>query len=257
MENPNMKITADFENKKKNIIKGNATIQFVSGETYVGPCNDKLNAHGIGKMTFPDGTVYVGGFIDGKKSGVGRIDYGDGSSYEGEFHDDAPHGTGKNTTTSNGVYEGQLKYGHMHGMGKMTFPNGDVYQGVFNEDKITGPGVLARVDGTVVHEGKFRDMGHGLVFLSEIEDELPPMDIAATHSGFTTAQAAALHAQAVEDMKAHNKAVKRAQIARRVEDARQTKLDREETLARILSGKYADAPASVIATALNLRQNDK
>jgi len=249
---PHMTITADFTNPKKNIINGNATIVFDSGETYVGPCNHKLNAHGTGRMTFPDGTVYVGGFVDGKKSGVGRIDYGDGSSYEGEFHKDAPHGTGTYTTPK-GVYEGQLHHGHKHGAGKMTFPNGDVYEGVFNEDKITGPGVLIRVDGTVVHAGKFRDTGHGLVFVSAIEDELPPMDIAANHPGFTPAQAATLHDQADEDMKAHNKAVKRAQIAQRIAHAHQKKLDREETLARILSGEYADAPASVIATALGLK----
>jgi hypothetical protein len=39
-------------------------------------------------------------------------------------------------------------------------------------------------------------------------------------------------------------------------ESQQKKLDKEEILARILSGEYADAPASVIATALKFQQND-
>ena len=250
-KNTNMLVTADFTNTKKNIINGNATIVFDSGETYEGPCNYNLNPHGRGTMTFPDGTVFVGEFNDGKKSGRGRIDYGDGSSYEGEFAEDAPHGRGKYTTHV-GVYDGHIHYGHKHGRGKMTFPNGDVYEGVFNKGKITGPGILTKPDGTVVHGGKFRDTGHGLFGVSEIEDEMPPMEIVASHSGFTPAQAAALHAQSSADVKAHNLAVKRAQIAANVAAARQKKLDEEETLGAILRGEYADAPASVIAAALSL-----
>ena len=250
----NRSITANFTNPKKKIVEGDIKIQYYSGETYVGPCNYKLNAHGRGRATFPDGTVYVGEFKDDDKSGHGRIDYADGSSYEGGFDEDAPHGQGI-YTTANGVYEGQLDHSFRHGIGKMTFPNGAVYEGVFNRDKITGPGVLIRVDGTVVHEGKFRDTDHGLVGVGEIEDELPPMDIVA-HPDFDPAQAAALHAQADEDMKAHNEDLKSAQSLRMFAESQQKKLDKEEILARILSGEYADAPASVIATALKFQQND-
>jgi len=246
---PDKSITGDFE--KPTRIKGDARIKYTDGHTYVGPCNSNLNPHGRGTMTFQDGTVFVGEFNDGNKSGVGTINYANGAVYEGEFAEDAPHGRGKYTTPK-GVYDGHIHYGHKHGRGKMTFPNGDVYEGVFNKDKITGPGILTKPDGTVVHEGKFRDTDHGLFGVSEIEDEMPPMEIVASHSGFTPAQAAALHAQSSADVKAHNLAVKRAQIAANVAAARLKQLDKKKTLARILSGEYADAPASVIAAALSL-----
>ena len=250
----NMTVTGDFPNPKKNKIKGDAKIEFVSGRdrgaTYVGPCDDDFNPHGKGIFTFDDGTVYFGEFNKGKKSGVGKINYADGSVYEGDFADDVPHGRGK-YTMRDGVYEGQLHYAHKKGLGKMTFANGEVYEGVFNADKITGPGVLTKPDGTVVHEGNFKETKDGILRVIDPEDELPPMEI-GQHPGFTEAQAAAVHAQSSADMAAHNRNVKRAQIARNVEAAREKERDREAALADLLSGAYEHAPPAVIAARLGL-----
>jgi hypothetical protein len=251
----NMTVTGDFPNPKKNKIKGDAKIEFVSGPdrgaTYVGPCDDDFNPHGIGRFTFNDGTVYFGEFNKNRKSGFGKINYADGSVYEGDFADDVPHGRGKYTMNDNSVYEGQLHYGHKQGLGKMTFANGEVYEGVFNADKITGPGVLTKPDGTVVHEGNFKETKDGISRVIDLEDELPPMEIVPL-SGFTEAQAAAVHAQSSADMAAHNRAAKRAQIKRNVEAARQKKLDEEAAIADLLSGLYDNAPPSVIAARLGL-----
>jgi hypothetical protein len=239
----NMTITGDFE--KPTRIKGDANIVFDSGETYAGPCNYNLNPHGRGTMTFPDGTVYVGDFNDGNKSGRGKIEYADGSVYDGEFSEDAPHGHGTYTTTR-GVYDGQIYYGHKVGRGKMTFANGDVYDGIFKNDKIGGQGVLTKHDGTVV-QGNFRGKKDGLVLLSEPEDVMPPMEV---NPVFNPAQAAALHAQASADVKTHNLAVKRAEVAARVDAAREKQKIQRGALAAIFSGNYDDAPPSVIAARL-------
>jgi hypothetical protein len=239
----NMTVIGDFDKRK---LKGNAKIKFDSGETYEGPCNSNLNPHGEGTMTFPDGTVFVGEFNNGEKSGVGKINYADGSVYEGEFAEDAPHGRGKYTTPK-GVYNGHLHYGHKQGLGKMTFVSGDVYEGIFNEDRIEGPGILTKPDGTVVYEGNFRETKDGLFRVIELEDEMPPME---PHPDFDPAQAAALHAQSSADVKAHNLAVRRAQIAASVAAARRKQSRQKETLAAIVSGDYDHAPPSVVAARL-------
>ena len=245
----NMTITGDFETKKSTKTNGNVTIKFNSGETYVGPCNDKYNAHGIGTFTFPDGTIYVGNFIDGKKSGRGKIDYADGCVYDGEFLEDAPHGTGI-YTTAEGRYEGQLVYGHKEGPGKMTFANGDVYEGNFNKDRIEGAGTLTKIDGTVA-QGNFRETKRdGIILVSEPEDPMPSMTIDPNSD---PAQAAATHAILVQEdalTKAHNKAIKREEIAKRVAEAREKQAREKHLHAAILAGDFKDAPLSVLQHAL-------
>ena len=231
----NMEITADFVKPRK--IKGDATIQFYSGETYVGPCNSNFNAHGTGTMTFPDGTKYVGQFMDGAKSGHGKIQYADGTVYEGEFFKDAPHGRGI-CTSAKCRYEGQLDAAHKQGLGKMTFANGDVYEGNFNNDKIDGAGILTQADGTVL-EGKFRETNREIILVSEPEEAMPPMEV---NPVFNPAQSAALLVQEDPFAKEHNRALRRAQIAERVAVGREELHRERKALADILSGKYDDSP---------------
>ena len=244
----NMKIKGNFENSQSSITIGPAKIKFDSGERYVGPCNSNYNAHGRGKFTFLDG-IYVGDFIDGKKSGRGRIDYADGCVYDGEFLNDAAHGRGT-YTTKKGIYEGQLVFGFYEGLGKMTFANGDVYEGNFIKDRIEGEGTLTKIDGTV-KQGNFRETKRdGIILVSEPEDPMPSM---AIDPNSDPAQAGANHAilvQADADKIAHNKAIKRDAIAERVKKARED-LEREQQLHEdILRGKFTDAPISVLRHAL-------
>ena len=243
---PDMDVTADFVNPKKNIIKGDATIQFYSGERYVGPCNSNLNAHGTGTMTLPDGTKYVGEFNDGVKSGLGKLEYANGTVYEGDFLGEAPHGRGV-ITTAEGRYEGQLDAGSKHGLGKMTFADGRGYEGNFNNDRIDGAGTLTKADGTVV-TGNFRETERdGIILVSEPEEAMPPMQV---NPVFDLAQSAALLAQEDQLTKAHNRALRRAQIAERVAVGREELHRERETLADILSGKYDDAPDIVLKRAI-------
>ncbi len=228
---------------------GNVKIEFDSGETYVGPCNLDYNAHGRGKFTFKDGTIYVGDFIDGEKSGRGRIEYADGCVYDGEFLEDAPHGTGT-YTTKKGIYEGQLVCGHKEGPGKMTFANGDVYEGNFVKDRIEGEGTLTKIDGTVA-QGNFRETKRdGIILVSEPEDPMPFMMVDPNSD---PAQSAANHAILVQsdaDTKAHNKLIKRKEIEKRVAEAREDLANKRGLHAAILAGEFKDAPPSVLRHAL-------
>lgn len=55
---------------------------------------------GYGVITNPDGSVYVGNFINGQSHGKGKITYPGGASYEGEFNLGIPHGKGVCTYSS-------------------------------------------------------------------------------------------------------------------------------------------------------------
>lgn len=237
----NMTVTANFDKRK---IIGDATIVFDSGEIYVGPCNDNFDPHGVGTWTLPDGTRYVGNFIKGVRSGLGKIEYADpdGTVYEGDFLDEAPHGRGV-ITAAEGRYEGELYAGSKHGLGKMTFADGRVYEGNFKDDRIDGAGTLTKADGTVV-TGNFRETeSDGIILVSEPEEAMPPMQV---NPVFDLAQSAALLAQEDQLTKAHNRELRKAQIAERVAVGRE-KLNRErETLAEIMRGEYDHAPDSVL-----------
>lgn len=236
----NMTVTANF--LKPTQIKGDATIVFGSGEIYVGPCNHNFDPHGVGTWTLPDGTRYVGNFIKGVRSGLGKIEYANGTVYEGDFLDEAPHGRGV-ITTADGRYEGELYAGSKHGLGKMTFADGRVYEGNFKDDRIDGAGTLTKADGTVV-TGNFRETkSDGIILVSEPEEAMPPMQV---NPVFDLAQSAALLAQEDQLTRAHNRDLRKAQIAERVAVGRE-KLNRErETLADIMRGEYDHAPDSVL-----------
>jgi hypothetical protein len=55
---------------------------------------------GFGVFSHPDGSIYVGNFINGRSHGRGKITYPGGASYEGEFSDGLPHGQGVCTYSS-------------------------------------------------------------------------------------------------------------------------------------------------------------
>ncbi len=64
-------------------------------------------------LVWPDGTRYVGGVVDGKRSGKGTIFWQDGTRFVGQFEDDMRNGTGT-----------------------MILPDGTVYTGFFKDDEL-------------------------------------------------------------------------------------------------------------------------
>ncbi len=55
---------------------------------------------GYGVVTHPDGSTYVGNFVNGQSHGQGKITYPGGASYDGEFSEGMPHGKGVCTFSS-------------------------------------------------------------------------------------------------------------------------------------------------------------
>ena len=71
------------------------TIKFNNGSTYTGEVNAAGKMHGKGKLTWADGDVYEGDFVDDKRTGHGTLRLAIGNVYEGDFVDGKKHGKGK------------------------------------------------------------------------------------------------------------------------------------------------------------------
>ena len=87
-----------------------------------------------GKMTYGDGSVYVGAWFNGQRHGRGLYTFGDGTKYEGEFQGDM-----------------------LHGAGTLTFPDRFSFIGEFRRGKRHGHGKEFSADGTIVDEGIWKE----------------------------------------------------------------------------------------------------
>lgn len=93
----------------------NDILKFNDGRVFQG---NHIRGHMIqGKMTYPDGSIYEGSWIDGKRHGKGNCSFLDGGVYLGDFHEGNFHGEGKMTWSDGGSYAGAWCQGEMHGHG--------------------------------------------------------------------------------------------------------------------------------------------
>jgi hypothetical protein len=100
-------------------------------------------------LILPDGKIYEGKFINGKRHGFGRLIYPDGLKYEGDFIDNRQEGYGTYIFPDGRKYVGQFNAGKRNGHGTLTSPDGRVYTGQWKDGMITGYGTLTYPDGTV------------------------------------------------------------------------------------------------------------
>lgn len=124
-----------------------------SGDFYEGGLkNDHF--HGKGVMRFDNGRVFEGTYIRGQMV-QGKMTYQDGSVYDGSWLDCARHGHGICTFVDGSIYEGEFKEGHFHGHGQMTWNDGGYYVGNWSVGEMHGTGKEVRPNGSVRHDGEW------------------------------------------------------------------------------------------------------
>jgi hypothetical protein len=110
--------------------------------------------HGKGRLALND-RVYDGDFRDGKMNGVGSLTYTDGKIYVGTFIDNSVTGAGV-ITTPNGIrYQGSVKDEKFDGCGRLNYPNGEIYVGMFTGGARSGIGILYNKRGSVLKRGEW------------------------------------------------------------------------------------------------------
>jgi len=120
---------------------------------YIGDFTD--NKTGNGKKIFTNGYNYEGYFVNGQLHGIGKITYPAGSIYEGETVNGYPNGKGKKILSGGVVQEGDFVDGWLHGNGRITYTDGNIYEGECEKGLPHGKGKKTFADGYVGHEGDF------------------------------------------------------------------------------------------------------
>jgi hypothetical protein len=122
---------------------------------YSGSRNEAGMKHGYGRIKFPSGATYDGGFIDDEKV-KGTYTYASGNVYVGTWRNNMKHGKGKFVSVEHGSYEGEFYNDKAHGAGKFTFPDGTVYEGPFKSGEMHGQGIETDPFGNVFR-GEFEN----------------------------------------------------------------------------------------------------
>ena len=126
---------------------GQGKMTWADGTIYVGSWKNDLK-HGQGNCAFANGDVYEGDWVEDMKSGQGCFHFSSGNTYEGGYKEDKRHGHGKLTFAGGNVYEGDWEENKMHGHGRYSYANGDVYEGSLRGGKKSGQGRMSYASGS-------------------------------------------------------------------------------------------------------------
>lgn len=114
----------------------NKKVTFDNGDVYKGQINSKTNMpHGVGTITYSDGSSYSGDWLHGKKWGKGIMKMVDESTYKGEFVNNMWQGQGVFSYANGSSYKGGFHCNNFEGYGEFTNPRGSTYKGKYHEGK--------------------------------------------------------------------------------------------------------------------------
>ena len=99
-------------------------------------------------MSYTDGSVYEGDFVNGLRHGTGSITLPNGDFCHGEFTRDELNGNVRFTFASDGrVYEGKADFGRLDGPAIINFKDGSYYDGEIKNAMPNGTGTLYKKNG--------------------------------------------------------------------------------------------------------------
>jgi hypothetical protein len=135
---------------------GRGRTMFANGDFFVGEY-EKDQRHGLGRYEWTDGRAYDGQFRRDRRDGKGTYTWPDGAIYAGDFRAGHRHGQGCYRFRDGSVYTGEFREGLYHGVGECVWADGRCYRGEWRRGHAHGYGIEIRRDGTVRHEGEWRD----------------------------------------------------------------------------------------------------
>ena len=140
---------------KGEVRHGEGSFTSQNGDHQKGEWQENVFWVGEQRLTHENGEVYDGKIQNGRRNGDGVLTYPDGTVDQGTWVDGELPMTLR--TYKNGdKYEGSLKSGLKDGQGTHFFSNGDTYEGMFSEDKRHGSGKFVSIHG-MEFEGQWAD----------------------------------------------------------------------------------------------------
>ena len=133
-----------------------------NGATYTGYVNESRQPDGQGVMTYSDGKVYDGNWVNGVRQGQGRMTYAEGEVYDGEWLNGKRNGKGVYTWNDKKQYDGlyvddiREGYGVFSGWTDLTNGYSGTYYGNSKNDKFEGSGHFIYDNGDKF-EGIYKD----------------------------------------------------------------------------------------------------
>ncbi|XP_015214850.2 alsin isoform X1 [Lepisosteus oculatus] len=153
---------------KEGKMHGYGIYRYATGEVYEGSFQDNMrHGHGMfrsGKLTSSSPSVFIGQWVQDKKTGYGVFDdIIRGEKYMGMWQDDQRQGNGVIVTQFGLYYEGAFNSNKMMGTGILLSEDDTTYEGEFLEDwTLNGKGTLTMPNGDYF-EGTFSgEWGSGL-----------------------------------------------------------------------------------------------
>ncbi|MDM8562056.1 hypothetical protein QUF54_01745 [Candidatus Marithioploca araucensis] len=145
-------IAAQTKPKEPQVINGKITIKWPNGDVYEG---EYLNGKrtGQGMYSWTNGDRYAGEFMAGKRHGMGIFFWRNGDRYAGEYVNDLRHGKGLYKWANGDRYQGDFFKSKRHGRGTLSWADGEIYEGDFVEGQRTGKGIY-------IASGNDRYIGH-------------------------------------------------------------------------------------------------
>ncbi|EFC47413.1 predicted protein, partial [Naegleria gruberi] len=106
---------------------------------------------GRGELKYPNGAVYEGDIIRGKRHGFGELYHvQENKKYFGGFSEDLKDGFGVEVMGNGERYYGGWKNGLYHHMGTYQYIDGSYFQGEFKRGTRKGKGKLYLATGDVI-----------------------------------------------------------------------------------------------------------
>lgn len=102
--------------------------------------------HLLGRVIYPNGDCYEGGFQHGFRTGRGLFQSAT-SSYTGCWDLNEKHGYGEEHLPGNIIYEGEFQHGVKTGKGTLKWPDGSCYTGDLVKGELEGAGEYTWQDG--------------------------------------------------------------------------------------------------------------
>jgi len=118
---------------------------------------------GSATAKYPNGDVFQGTFLDGKRHGPGTYTYattredGKATIFEGTYDQNQRTGLGKTVFADGSMYTGHFSNGQRHGEGTMIYGNKDVYSGSWTKGKKDGFGYYVFAGSKYFFQGTWKD----------------------------------------------------------------------------------------------------
>lgn len=100
-----------------------------SRSVYMGQWSRDGLRHGLGTQLWPDGSKYVGYWMNDMANGRGRLIHADGDIYEGEWFNDKANGRGTYIHMDGAKYTGEWSDDKQNGYGVESWADGSCYEG--------------------------------------------------------------------------------------------------------------------------------